>query len=143
MGLLSIKATQYKVAILEKNFSIARTLAEAGLEEARVKINKDLNFPPEVAEQSIYSYTEEVVNSDGERIGVYQVSVDMSKDKSPDYYIIITSTGIVGTTDPSDNPLAIRSISARIDTASKERSNPLNDNGYYFRVIDYQDGGSL
>ena len=55
----------------------ARALARSGLEDARVKLNKDLKFPVEGGTgQNFYVYTEEAFDGGPNPIGSYRVEVD-------------------------------------------------------------------
>ena len=85
----------------------ARGLAEAGLEDARVKLDKDVNFPPPGdVDQTLFTYTEEVRDYSNKIVGYYTVTVDSRwkvpknpPDPTAPSVVLVTSVGSLGT-DP-------------------------------------------
>ena len=133
-GMVYRRSRQNQTANDSANAAGALALAEAGLEDARVKLDKDDDFPPLGAiDQRIFSYVETVVDLDGSTpLGSYEVTVD-SRWKAPPCQILrITSTGSLG--DPGA-PRARRSVTVELDVAPMLRSNPLANNPNYFRFI--------
>lgn len=114
LAFLSKKVLQYRGAVLLKHSALARALAEAGLEDARVKLERDLAFPPPGGEdQEVFSYTEDVYDGTT-RLGSSTVTVDTTWETTPYAVIRITSRGIAG---PAEDPLAVRELVAELDVA--------------------------
>ena len=113
---------------------VARALAEAGLEDARVKLEKDPNFPPPAdPNQPVFTYSEQVTNiTNTENIGQYSVSIDVSKRESNEI-IAVTSIGSVG-----DNANTQRVLYAELDL-----SGDLGSNSHFFRFVHFEDRGAL
>ncbi len=104
MILLGQRAAQYRAAALAPKAALARALAQAGLEDARVKLEKDLNFPPPGDQnQVIFTYEEAVKDLDGALVGHYVVTVD-SRHRVPEQppaayepsLIVVTAMGRAG-----------------------------------------------
>lgn len=98
-GLLASQSIQARGAHLVPLVSQARALAEAGMEDARVKLEKDPWFPfPAGDEQSVISYTEELssISAPGDVLGSYTVTVDRSHRRLPSRLMLVTSVGTVG-----------------------------------------------
>ena len=77
----------------------ARALARYGLEDARIKLYKDGQFPPGSPDQVLYVYAEEVLDppTGGTYVGSYRVAVDTTFRKISPYFITkVTSTGFAG-----------------------------------------------
>jgi len=69
---LTSSSGRYLAATHMLRASQARALAEAGLEDARVKLQRDCEFPPASSmEQPLYCYAEKLGGA-----GVYQVRID-------------------------------------------------------------------
>jgi hypothetical protein len=134
MGLLSERTSQYRAALQASQGAVAEALAEAGLEDARVKLEKDADFPPRGAEdQVLYSYSETVANLSGQSVGTYVIVIDQRWRRPPWQIVRVTSIGTVGT---ADNPLARASATIEIDVAPFLRSGPPDQpNPDYYRII--------
>jgi len=129
MGLLGSQASRYEAARQSTNISQARQLAIAGLEDARIKLEMDINFPPPPGpQQELFSYSEQLVDDpDPNRWGTYTVVVDMTyatdilyppPTVTTGHYIAITSVGTVG---PTIKPIAQYRLRAEIDNQSTPR----------------------
>lgn len=129
MGLLGSQASRYEAARQSTNISQARQLALAGLEDARIKLEMDINFPPPPGpQQDLFSYSETLVTAaDPNRWGTYTVVVDMTYANDIPYppplvttghYIAVTSVGTVG---PTVKPIAQYRLRAEIDNQSSGR----------------------
>jgi hypothetical protein len=140
---LTMKALQYQSGSLAGLSSRAGAIAEAGIMDAKLKLEKDLEFPraDSPADQTEFSYAENFFDLDGaSRLGSYAVVIDTKKRVSPWYIIRITSIGTLG---PLNQPLARRKIYAELDVSPQLRGNPSSPNPNYFRLINWQDSGSL
>ena len=117
MGLLSSRVSQVRAARFSMQASQAQLLAESGLADARLKLDKRLGFPPKNMDEDevIFTYTEDFFAPDGVRVGSYHVIVDRTWEKDPYRLIRVTSEGFLG---PPDAPLARRKIIAEMDTGS-------------------------
>ncbi len=112
IGLMSSQVSNYRGVNAAEESAQALALAQAGLEDARIKLEKDLDFPPPGdPAQLLFTYSEDVL-IDGKRIGGYRVSID-SRLQTTDYDIIrVTSTGLVGS---SEAPRAQRTLKVDLD----------------------------
>jgi hypothetical protein len=96
LAFLSSKSSAYRGAAAAGPALIARGLAQAGMEDARVKLQKDLFFPPVVGEheQNLFSYTENLsASGSSELTGTYTVSIDTRLAAPPYNVIRVTSIG--------------------------------------------------
>lgn len=91
----------------------AEGLAEAGLEDARVKLDRDLTFPPPGAvDQLVFTYEEPVMSLDGStQVGNYRVTIDKRWAEPPFRLVRITSVGTVG---DESTPVARRELTAEL-----------------------------
>jgi hypothetical protein len=114
LGLLGSRVSQVRAAQDSLQASQAQLLAEAGLADARMKLDKRLSFPPKLVDQDevIFSYTEDLLDPAGQRVGSYQVIIDRTWEKDPYRLIRVTSEGLVG---PIDSPRTRRKITAELD----------------------------
>ncbi|MFN8608948.1 MAG: hypothetical protein U0931_15550 [Vulcanimicrobiota bacterium] len=110
----------------------ALALAEAGMEDARLKLQKDLLFPPGSEDQMIFSYVEELPSPVSALAGSYQVTIDKSHRDPPYQVIVVTACGYLG---PRDRPLGRRKLSAEYDLGPSRASL-----GHYLHWVD---GGDL
>jgi type II secretory pathway component PulK len=138
MGLayLTQKVHLYRASSAAGASSAAKALAEAGLEDARIKLEKDPTFPPGDREtQTVFSYSEVLTQvGSPEQVGTYSVTVDLSRLRQQSV-IMITSTGTVGDTPEQ---AARRSLYAEIDVSGDIDTNPK-----FFRFITVEDRGGL
>ena len=118
----------------------AEALAWAGLEDFRVKLERDPDFPPrdDVA-QTVFSYTEIVQNEAGGIVGAYQVTCDVSLGGAPWNLLLVTSVGWVG--EPGE-PQVQRVLRGEVDLSPVERGTTTdNPRAYYFRALDSSSPG--
>jgi len=141
-GLLGSRGSQYKSAVKSAEASRARALAEAGLEDARAKLEKDLSFPPPGGQdQKQFSYTEFVTDfGSAEPLGGYVVTVDTRMLSEPYQVVRISSLGFLG---PAQAPLATRRISVEVDMSLENRVTGAAPNPNLGRYLNYRDEGSL
>lgn len=132
LSFLGKRSVQYRrVAALEASTQ-ARELAESGLEDALLKLRRDIDFPPVRLDQTVFTYTEDV-DFDATRLGGYQVSIDATYRQFPFRVLIIRSTGMAGS-DPNQ-PTARRTVQAEFDIDPTRAT--------YYQLINYQDLGGL
>lgn len=132
LSFLGKRSTQYRRVAAVEASTQARELAESGLEDALLKFRRDIEFPPVRVDQTVFTYTEEVV-IDSERLGGYQVSIDATYRQYPFRMLIIRSIGMAGP-DP-EHPTARRMIQAEFDIDPTRET--------YYQLLNYQDLGGL
>ena len=94
---LAVRGSEYEQAARFERAAKALAAAEAGLEDFRVKLNKDLHFPPVGLEgQDEFSYTETLFDAHGHSVGRYTVTIDTSAAGEPYGVVKVLSVGEVG-----------------------------------------------
>jgi hypothetical protein len=113
MAYLGTRSRQYK-SVQQASLEIqAQELARAGIEDARVKFDRDVQFPPTLAiGQYTFNYGEDVVDASNTYLGSYRVVVNMTYSRPPFSVAIITSTGFVG---PASAPTGQHTYSAYLN----------------------------
>lgn len=126
MGLMTSQVSNYRGVHAAEEAAMALCLAQSGLEDARLKLERDGLFPPrgdgnllkpdtgtKPQDQSLFTYSEDI-SLDGKRIGAYRVSIDASF--LPGYkFVRITSNGLVG---PTEAPTAQHVLKVDLDVAT-------------------------
>ena len=147
MAILNVKSTQAKSSLLMRYSKMAKLIAQAGMEDARVKLCKDMDFPPQpTRDEYCFSYSETLqYPGDSAPAGQYVVTIDLYRNDpalpgSYDQTLLVTSEGIV--TNPDGSVAARHRISAVFDTAQLERGS-INTNPYRYKFIDWRDHGNL
>lgn len=118
---LSRQPYHYHAARAAVGLAQARSLAEMGLENFRLKWNHDLNFPPlPSAGSGLFTYSEQVndpITSDV--AGSYVITVD-ERWRNPPYEVLrVTSDGRSG---PAAEPVAHYKIQALLDLSPVPRA---------------------
>ena len=142
MGFLSQRIAQNRAANLGLRSIQARAMAEAGLEDARIKLAKRQSFPPlDDQQQADFAYSETLNNASGLPVGSYRVWLDTSYASGPHWLMRVTSRGWVGA---SANPEAEVVLFAEIDLSEWERAtigrSVYTPNANRFRTIFLQEG---
>jgi len=132
MGYLGSVSTQYASTYQSLAAAQARALCMAGLEDARIKLEKDPEFPPTGSQGQSFSYTEEVTDLSGKLLGNYQIFIDSTYRNAPFKVLLIRCQGQCG---PRTKPTAQNTIRA---TLQLSKANPAT----YFRYLRWEDGGS-
>lgn len=141
MGFLGKRSSQYRGSRLSAPALQAQALAEAGLEDARVKLLKDQDFPPEGADdQTVFSYTERLTDLSGNPVGLYTVTVQTRDRDLPVGIIDIQSAGTV--LDENGRPVAHRVLAAELDVAPTDRLSG-GPNANLYRYLNFQDRGGI
>ena len=123
MGLMTSQVSNYRGVHSAEDAAMALCLAQSGLEDARLKLERDPLFPPrgdgnlmdqdsgdKPQEQTLFTYSEDILVN-GSRIGSYRVSIDTSF--VPSYqFVRVTSNGLVGS---SEAPSAQRTLKVDLD----------------------------
>ncbi len=89
------QSQSYRSVSLIADRSVAQALAESGLEDARLKIEKDYTFPPRSPQQLRFDYSEQVHDFNGTLVGSYAVSIDSSRSDFPHRILVVQATGWV------------------------------------------------
>jgi hypothetical protein len=144
MGLaaLSIASSKHKECIAIQNALVARSIAEAGMEDARVKCVKDIDFPPAgVAEETVFSYTEKLTDPENSStvIGDYVVRIDSSR-ATTDRLLTIASTGCIR--GKNNALIASRTISGQLDISPNIRSAAADKNPDLYQYVNWTDHGT-
>ena len=128
VALLARQVLAYRGAAHARAGLQALALAEAGLEDARLKLEKDVFYPPPGGpDQETFAYTEEVRYSDGSLAGTYQVTVDRTRSKAPYWLLRVRVSGVQGA--------ARKTLVAEIDASPTLRGDPDRPNPDYFRIL--------
>ena len=117
MGLafLGSRPALYASAQQAQLAATARALARSGLEDARVKLNKDIQFPPTPGVgQVTFTYMENMVVG-AQTVGSYRVTIDSTYNYPPFSVLSITATGFAG---PTGAPTASHTYVAFLDVSS-------------------------
>jgi hypothetical protein len=133
MALLTKQSTLYGEGGQVMETAQARSLAWTGLNDAMAKLEKDILFPPERADDQLeFSWSETVTDfTNSEDVGDYSVQLDLRYTEPPYSTIQITSTGRVG---GADNPRATKTLVAEIDV----RGNP-SSNANYYQIVNFRE----
>lgn len=120
MGLLGSQSSRYEASKQTAYSSQARQLAIAGLEDARVKLELDVNFPPPAGPGQLkFSYSESLDLPYADPVtGTYTVTIDMTHATDAGAHIIVTSIGSVG---PPTAPIGQYRLRGEIDNAPSGR----------------------
>jgi type II secretory pathway component PulK len=140
IAFLGLKANQYRSASSAQMAVQAKAFAEAGLEDFRLKLDRDSEFPPQSDDSGLYNYHDKISVA-GTVQGAYTISIDSTYAGEPFNLLVITCTGEVGET--SETSTARRVFRAEVDVSPFSRSDATLPNPNYRRLINVQDlGGS-
>lgn len=116
---------------------MARSIAEVGVQDARCKLQRDIDFPPAGSEeQTEYSYTETFTDPlTGSTVGSYTVTVDSTYCDKPYYVALVRSTGSVAAGERN----ILKTVVAELDVSPKDRNNPAVDNSNYLQVLNWRE----
>lgn len=141
IAFLGARVLQYRSSVDAASTAQALALAEAGLEDARVKLEKDYHFPPPGSdEQLTFTYTEDLPEVTSGAPASYEVTVDTTYTDPP--YSLIQVT-VIGTVGPRDKPLARRKLTAEYDVGVWDRQHPDQPNPTLGKFINLTDGGGF
>ena len=112
IALTTQQQTRYAAVKAEIDALQALTLAESGLEDALVKLQKDPDFPPRGGpEQLTFTYTE-MVFTDGRPVGSYTVCINTTYVTEPFEFYLVT---VRATTESKVS----QSLTAEIDVETR------------------------
>ena len=139
LAMLTKQVQAYQGSHLVLEGAQAQAVAEAGLEDARLKLEKDLDFPPRsTPDQTSFTYSEDLLDGSGRLVGTYEVTVDRLYAGPPTWLIRITVTGTCG---PHGERASSQRLVAELDVAEKSRSGSGADNPNFFRFVEVQSEG--
>lgn len=139
LSFLGARSLEYGSTPKYRQHARAQALAEAGMEDARVKLEKDQFFPPSGGYgQESFTYSEDVTDpDDGSMVGSYTVSIDISRRSQPFQIVRVLSIGTGGTrADPSGR----YRIYAEMDVCPTDRNNSALPNPKLCRWLDWREG---
>ena len=119
----------------------ALLLAQSGIADARVKLERDPLFPPPIGDDgTFFSYSEEVSDlAGGPVIGTFDVIVDHSYAEEPYYLVRLTSIGRLF----RQNQEIKKSVQAEIDVSPTDRrsghTTEVNPNLY--KIVNWSEEG--
>lgn len=151
IGFMYKRLEQYRAAVRSAHAAQARALALAGLEQVRIRLDKDPLFPlPGASDQNEFGFSEEVLDGDGEPVGSFSVVVDSRYARQPYYLLVVTSTGQVISADPNGEALARRSLRVELDLApdlvagERAAAEPVAySNSRYWEIVSVTDLGGF
>ena len=134
MAFLTQQTHLYGAANQAQSAVAARAIAESGLEDARAKLEKDVDFPPQAdPSQMIFTYSEILTDiTDTNPVGQYTVTIDQSKVED-NGIIMVTSVGRL-----SGDSQAQRVLYGEIDLSGDILTNPK-----FYRYVHFEDRGGL
>ena len=80
LGLMSSQTGRRKATVAQVEATQAKQLCLAAWQDVRVKLGSDILFPPPGTRES-FSYSEDVLNDNGELIGTYTVNLDLRYER--------------------------------------------------------------
>lgn len=145
LGFLGRRAPLYDSAVYGVLEARALAIAQAGIEDARVKLNHDHDFPPPGdEEQEVFSYRETLLDVDGAAIGHFDVAVDTSRRAAPVSLIWVTSSGVAQ--QPGRPRVQARKVlRAEFEVSLLLRGSDFGDqipNPNYLRLLNLEEVGS-
>ena len=136
LAVLGRQPYNYSSARQTLKLAQARALAQAGMEEVRVKLNKDLSWR-RLGEVGALTYLEEMRDPiSGERVGAYRVTVNQEWSQ-PDFEILrLESEGMVGELERPEARLVISSL---LDLRESARDGTGDPNPDFFRWLEWNE----
>ena len=117
MGLMSAQTARYRGVNRSQEAAQAFQLAQAGLEDVRLKLEVDTNFPPNPGDdQPLFNFAEDV-QIGTTTIGSYEVVLDRSHEVPAYQLLHVTSIGTVG---PKERPIAQRILKAELQRVPED-----------------------
>lgn len=133
LGMLGSRGPQQEASASLRHHMQALSLAEAGLENVRSKLAKDVKFPPVASpDQPYFSFSEAVYDVDNTVVGSYQVHIDQELEQAPYYVYRITSVGTLG---ELSRPLARTRLYEEVDNCPYDRATPTALNPKRYQVL--------
>ena len=139
LGYLGVRALEYSSTARMQQVLLAQGMAEAGMEDARVKLEKDMFFPPLGGYgQTTFTYSDDLTDpASGALAGYYTVTVECSKRESPYCLVRLQSIGAAG---QRQDPKARYRIYAEIDVSGVNRASNLAPNPTLYRYFLWREG---
>lgn len=148
LGFLGMQADAYRAATQVSAANEAMECAMAGLEDVRVKLMMDSDFPPPGDDgQMQFGYAEVLHDLDGTTaVGSYSVLIDRTWEAPPFEILRVQVIGLAGDPASSKGARSRRILSVEVDMAETLRnsgSGPDLPNPNVGRFINFRDHGSL
>lgn len=139
LGFLGMRGLEYSSTAKLQHMALAQSLAEGGMEDARVKLEKDMFFPPLGGfGQTTFIFSEDVTDpTTSQVVGSYTVTVDAGRRGAPFCVIRVQSVGSAGM---RTNPRARYRIYAEIDCSGEERASNTFPNPRLYRYLLWREG---
>ncbi|MFN8610733.1 MAG: hypothetical protein U0931_24545 [Vulcanimicrobiota bacterium] len=141
LAFLSTGAAGYKGALASRVEAQALQLAYSGIEDARIKFERDPLFPPPAGEETkFFSYSENVHDlAGGPVIGSFDVTLDQTYVGAPYYLIRLRSTGRV----TNGGQETKRQVKVEIDLSPTDRrvGHETDPNPNFFRIVQCSEEG--
>ena len=139
LAFLGAGPLNYRTAMTVTREQQVHWLAVSGIEDARIKIQRDSDFPPPMGEEGLYfSYSEQVTElGTTTPLGSYEVTVDKSHSKAPYFLVIISSTGRL---DRQGEEMK-NTIRAEIDISPTDRrsGHEDEDNPNFYKIVNWSE----
>jgi hypothetical protein len=133
LGMLGSRGPQHEASVANRLHLQALAIAEAGLDDCRVKLGKDVRFPPPpTPDEPYFSYSEAVYDVDDSIVGSFQIKIDQELNQAPFFVYRITSLGVLGDTQ---RPLAQSRLYQEVDSCPYNRTDPALPNLRRFQVL--------
>ncbi|MBN9418151.1 hypothetical protein ABS71_20435 [bacterium SCN 62-11] len=117
----------------------SRWLARAGIEDARLKLERDANFPPPLGDEGkFYTYSEELHPlGGGEALGTFDVIIDQSLKEAPYSLVRITSTGRL----VRQNEEIRKTVRVELDISPTDRraGHETEENPNFFKIVNWNE----
>jgi len=133
---LRSQANYYRAARFSSWKAGARQLALSGLEDVRVKLLKDYQYPPLSLTQQRFSYVENVRDASGALVGTYRVTLQGHYSEKPYSLLYVQCEGHLG---PPEQPLASHTVTALCELSRLRRDASGLPNPKLFRWVQVRD----
>lgn len=135
LGILGQASAEYRAAEAMAGSMQALNIAQAGFEDARIKLQKDSLFPPQSdPSQRTFCYSERYTDLDGlTLIGQYSVTIDSQHNQNPWFVTKVTSVGEVHQNG---------AVVARRSVYGEFRTSPY-DGPHFGEMVNFRDEGGL
>ena len=115
----------------------ARQLAEIGVEDARCKLQRDIDFPPPASrDQRAFSYIENYLDPfTNLSLGTYTVTIDLTYRDAPYHLVVVRSVGFV----QSGGEIAMKTLVVELDVSPEDRDSPGDENPHYLQTLRWRE----
>lgn len=143
LAFLGVGASSYSSAQTTRLQQQALQLAYSGIEDARVKLQRDPLFPPSAGEETkFYSYSESVHDlASGPLIGSFEVTVDQTYQEAPYFLIRVLATGRI----PNGGKEIKKTVRVELDISPNDRrtGHETDPNPNFYKIVQCSEEGQL